>query len=272
MPFGLAERLLEQRDSAVESGRDRRRRASASARGRAWRSCSHELERDRPWPHSFARSEMGPRRCDPAANSIRVRLSRRRTNGVLAELRGDDRSASSQRERSCLLELRGELGVRLLRCKRAVASARERIVDDLGQAFVRAAPGAWGGGLVEHGGEERVREADDPVCELDHVVRESGLERVGVKLIGRQSAVRAGEQQRSARLAGQPVEASAYERVQRFRHRQRLRGVDISSEGAAELESKEWIATRGFMEAQQRRASRTPGRAAVQDRLQRARD
>ena len=97
---------------------------------------------------------MGPRRCDPAANSIRVRLSRRRTNGVLAELRGDDRSASSQRERSCALERRGKLVIRLLRCERAVASARERIVDDLGQAFVRVAPSARGGILVEHGGEE----------------------------------------------------------------------------------------------------------------------
>ena len=115
-----------------------------------------------------------------------------------------------------------------------------------------------------------MREADHSVCELDHVVRERRLERVGVELIGRQSTVRAREQQRSTRLAGQPVEASAYERVQRFRHGQRLSGVDVSSESAAELESKEWVATRGFMEAQQRRACEHPAEPRLQNRLQRA--
>ena len=151
-----------------------------------------------------------------------------------------------------------------------MTGAREGIVDDLGQAFVRAAPSAWGGGLVEHGGKQRVREADDPVPELDHVVRESRLEGVGVELIGRQSTVRAREQQRSTRLAGQPIEPSADERVQRFRHGQRLSGVDLPSEGTAELESEKRIATRGFVETQQRGACEHSAEPRLQDRLQRA--
>ena len=137
MPFCLAKRLFEQLDGAVESAElgEKGQRLGAS---RARRSRGHELERDCPWPHSFARGEMGPRRRDPTANPVRVRLGRRRTNGVLAELRGDDRSASSHRESSCPLERRGKLLIRLLRCKRPVAGAREGVVDDLGQAFVRA--------------------------------------------------------------------------------------------------------------------------------------
>ena len=141
MPFCLAERLLEQRDGAVESAElgEEGQRFGAS---RARRSLGHELEHDCPWPHSFARGEMGPRRRDPAANPILVRLGRRRPNGVLAELRGDDRSASSQRESSRLLERRGKLFVRLLRCQRPVTGVRDGVVDDLGEAFVRAEPSA----------------------------------------------------------------------------------------------------------------------------------
>jgi hypothetical protein len=87
---------------------------------------------------------------DRTSVAIVARVGRRRSQGLLPELRCDDRSAARDRDTGCCLELRGDLGVRLFRCKRAMAGACEGVVDDLGKSSVRAPASFWRGGLVEH--------------------------------------------------------------------------------------------------------------------------
>ena len=90
-------------------------------------------------------------------------------------------------------------------------------------------------------------EADHPARNLDHVIRQRRLEHAVDKLRRRQPAMCTREQQRLTRLVWQPVEAGADERLQRLRHRQWLRWVEISSaESARELERKERISARGL--------------------------
>ena len=116
-----------------------------------------------------------------------------------------------------------------------------------------------------------MRETDDAVRELDHVVRERRLERVAVELGGLQPAVRAGEQQRRAASRPAAVEPSADERLQRLRDRQRLRRIDVRAERAGELEREERVPARGLVEAEQRRPREHAAEPSLQDRVQRAR-
>ena len=149
--------------------------------GWAGRSVAEQLEGDLSSACSLARSEMSIRGRKGATVAILTRIRRCRAEGVLEELGGDDRSAPGDRNGRRRLELRGDLGVRSLRCKRAVARAREWILDDRGQALVRVPPSLRRRCLVQHGGEQRVRETDDAIRALDHVVRERRRERIDIE-------------------------------------------------------------------------------------------
>ena len=57
-----------------------------------------------------------------------------------------------------------------------MACAAERVFDDLGEPAVHALPLARRQPLIEHRREQRVREADRVLCELEHVLVERRLE------------------------------------------------------------------------------------------------
>ena len=269
VPCRVVERLLEERGRALSSLELGEEEEGLGAR-RPRRRDGKKLVRECPRARSLSGSEVRASGGERAPMAILGRARGRRRQGMLPELRCGDRSAASDRYAGRRLELGGELGVRLLRRQRPMAGARERIVDDLGQALVRAAPIARRGGLIEHGCEQRVRKTDDPVRELDHVVGEPGLEYVAVELCGPQPPVRAGKQQRSTRLVRQSVEAGADERLQRLRDAQRLGRVDVLAQGTPELERKEGISARDLVDAQQRRPRERPAEPRLQDPVQRA--
>ena len=63
-------------------------------------------------------------------------------------------------------------------------SAGERVLNDGGEPTVRGLLLRSRESLVERRGEQRMREADDVSCELDHVVTECGLEDLLVETRG----------------------------------------------------------------------------------------
>ena len=100
---------------------------------------------------------------------VAVGARRREPKRVLGKLGGGDRCATGARQGRGVLESSGDLGVRALRRKREVAGAVERIRDDRGEASVCAPSLVRGHALVDHRGEQRVREANRPVRALDYM-------------------------------------------------------------------------------------------------------
>ena len=270
VPGRVVERLFEERDRALRSlelGQEDERLGARCTRRRV----SQELERDGPRTSSLSRGEVGTCGGERASVAILACAGGRRTQSVLPQLRCDDRSAACDRHIGRRLELRGDLRVRLVHCKRAMARASERVVDDLGQAFVRKPSSLRRRRLIEHGGEQRVREADHPVRELDHVVGERRLECGTVQLCGPQPAVRAGEQQRPARLVGSPSRRARTSASSVSGTGSGWVGSTFVPEGACELEGEEGIAARRLVEAQQRWPREHSAEPRMQDRVQRAR-
>ncbi len=195
VPRRVSERLFEERDRALRSlelGQEDERLGARCTYGHV----SQELQRDGPRTSSLSRGEVGTCSGERAPVAILACAGGRRRKACSpssAATIGAPRAIADIGRR---LELRGDLLVRLIHCKRAMARASERIVDDLGQAFVRKPSSLRRRRLIEHGSEQRMREADHPVRELDHVVGERRLECRAVELCRPQPAVRAGEQQR----------------------------------------------------------------------------
>ena len=108
-----------------------------------------------------------------------------------------------------------------------MTSAGDRIIDELREAAVRTLPLARGQSLVEDRGEQRVREPNGSVLELDHLLAERRIECAlldahAAELGDGQSCVRGSEHERLMRRAGEAVEPRGHELLQPLGNRQRL--------------------------------------------------
>jgi len=76
---------------------------------------------------------------------------------------------------SCALERGRDVRVRPVDGERQVAGPLLLVVDDVGEAAMKLAPGAGVEVLVRGGGEERVREAESAVVDLEDLGIEGRL-------------------------------------------------------------------------------------------------
>ena len=172
---GLDKRLLQHGDRSLE--RDSLRQEHERLRPRsAGRRASDQLEGDCSRARAFSGCEVSARRRQGPPVPIILRVRRRCLDRELGELRCRDRSTVRDRRACRLLECLCESGVGSLRRERLVSCAGNGLVDPVHDLRVRMPPGRGRGLLVEHGGEQWVREPDCAVLELDHAVRVGRLE------------------------------------------------------------------------------------------------
>ena len=132
----VARELLEQRDRAVdrlEVGQDDeclRARRSAFSLG--------ERGRDRPRARPFAGGLVRPGCSQRSATVGAVLGFGRQPQSLLGELCGDGGGAALSREDRGLVELRRDVGVRLVTRQREVARTHDGVVDDLCDARMNA--------------------------------------------------------------------------------------------------------------------------------------
>ena len=195
----------------------------------------------------------------PASRRPRARRARRRRSEHL----GDRRARR-------VLERLGESGVGSLRGERLVPRAGDGIVDPVDDLRVGMPPGRRRRLLVQHRGEQRVREPDRAVVELDHPVRERRFQR-WPRQAGRPAAChgrRRAAGRRASPAAGRagvrPRDASRLSR-----HRQRLRRIDVRSERAGELERVERVPAGGLVETEERGPGEDPPEPELERPVQR---
>ena len=267
---GLEHRLAEQRDRAVRSFEIGHERESLGTRW-AGRSVAEQLEGDLPSSCSLARSEMSICGRKGATATILTTILRCRPEGVLEELSGDDRSAPGDRNGRRRLELRGDLGVRPPALQaRCGARARQWILDDLGQALVRVPPSLRRRCLVQHGGEQRMRETDDAVRELDHVVRERRRERIDIEECGRRPPMRAREQSASRVSSVSPSSRARTSTSSVSGTGSGCVGSTTVPRARGKFEREERVPAGHLVQAEQCRPREHPAQPSLQDPVQRA--
>ena len=211
-----------------------------------------EIGKDTSRARPLARAALSARRDERSTMPVGVSVRRRKPKRVLGELGGGDRCRAGARESRGVLENSGDLGVRALRRKREVVGAVERIRDNDGETSVCAPSLVSRYAVVDGRREQRVREANRPVCSLDHA-RGKGAIEYGLgdieacEELGRRTSHGRCEQQRRSRCRWQLIEACANQPLQCLRNTQRLHGVDVRAQSPGELERVERVTTGGLV-------------------------
>ena len=143
--------------------------------------------------------------------------------------------------------------------KRLVDEPRDPRVD--GEPLVAQA-------AVQDGGQQRVREPDDPLVPLEHLRGQRRLERGRtdprpLEQVRRGRAQRREERERAAGRRGKPREPLVDDLLERLGNRQRLRRVGVGVDDPRQLEGEERVPARPLVDAQQRLAGEgtvEPGR------------
>jgi hypothetical protein len=215
---------------------------------------------------------MCARRGERAPPPLLVCGSGRQPKRLLGELGGVGPGAAVAGERRRGLELRRDLGVRLVSRERKVPCPEQRFVRDLGDARVNVAARVTQVG-VEHRRQQRMGEADRAAGPLDHVRGECRLEhrRVGARALQqplRRRPQRRRERESLARGCGEAGDPSPEKAFECLRYGERLRRVGVAVEHARQLQREERIPARLLVDAKQGLARKRPAEAVAEQAME----
>ena len=136
-----------------------------------------QVVRDRARMRPLAGGELRSSRCECSTPALVLLLGRRQPEGLLGELCRQRRRAAFRFESRRTVEQKGDAGVGPFGRKREVTSARGRIVDDLCDAGMDAAP-FLPEAVVEGCRQQWMGEPNDPVVTLDDARGDCSVQRV----------------------------------------------------------------------------------------------
>ena len=153
-----------------------------------------------------------------------------------------------------------------------MASAIDRVVDELCKLLMDTPPLLGQRALVERRREQRVAETSDALRDFDRAGRDRRVEQFwsdsrGPEERGRRSAVRSHDKECLTRRAIELLDMRGHEPVERLRNGKRLRRIDgaFSSESTGKLERVERVAARRLDQAEHHAARERPVQPPFQE-------
>ena len=232
----------------------------------------HPLE-NRPRAAGVARLEDPERSVEMSPPSCLFVSGRRQLRRELGQLAGNHGRAPRARGARCLVQLVCDGRIRALRGQGEVARALLGPYGELCQDCVSFASPPVVRAFVCGRGEERVREADAPVVELDHLSGDGRLQRAPRVCarrrrddLERRVCERGDEEQHLACPVGKLRDPCADEIAKTLRNdeaRPRPAVCRVVRERADKLEREQWVAPGGRMDLPQHRRRQDPAEARL---------